>query len=72
MALTLEQQQQQLYKLNAELANLKKEQSALKGRTQGGLLKKFDPNLPSNKTILAQLADKTEQVNAKQKDYDAL
>jgi len=72
VALTLEQQQQQLYKLNAELANLKKEQSALKGRTQGGLLKKFDPNLPSNKTILAQLADKTEQVNAKQKEYDAL
>lgn len=72
MALTLEQQQQQLYKLNAELANLKKEQSALKGRTQGGLLKKFDPTLPASKTILAQLADKTEQVNAKQKEYDAL
>jgi len=72
VALTLQQQQQQLYKLNAELANLKKEQSVLKGRTQGGLLKKFDPNLPSNKTILAQLADKTEQVNAKQKEYDAL
>ncbi len=72
MALNLEQQQQQLYKLNAELANLKKEQSALKGRTQGGLLKKFDPTLPASKTILAQLADKTEQVNAKQKEYDAL
>jgi hypothetical protein len=72
VALTLEQQQQQLYKLNAELANLKKEQSALKGRTQGGLLKKFDPNLPANKTILAQLADKTDQVNAKQKEYDTL
>lgn len=72
MALTLEQQQQQLNKLKAELANLKKEQSALKGRTQGGLLKKFDPNLPASKTILAQLADKTQQVNAKQKEYDAL
>ena len=72
MALTLEQQQQQLNKLNAELANLKREQSILRGRTQGGLLKKFDPSLPASKTILAQLADKTNEVNAKQKDYDAL
>ena len=72
MALTLEQQQQQLNKLNAELANLKKEQAILKGRTQGGVLKKFDPNLPASKTILAQLADKTTEVNAKQADYDAL
>jgi hypothetical protein len=72
VALTLEQQQQQLYKINAELANLKKEQSFLKGKTQGGLLKKFDPNLPANKTILSQLADKTNQVNAKQAEYDNL
>lgn len=72
MALTLEQQQQQLFKLKAELDNLKKEQATLKGRTQGGLLKKFDPSLPASKTILAQLADKTNEVNAKQKDYDAL
>ncbi len=72
MALTLQQQQQQLNKLNAELADLKKEQAILKGRTQGGVLKKFDPSLPANKTILAQLAEKTNEVNAKQKDYDAL
>ncbi len=72
MALNLEQQQQQLNKLKAELGNLKKEQSILAGRTQSGLLKKFDPTLPASKTILAQLADKTEQVNAKQKEYDAL
>lgn len=72
MALTLEQQQQQLFKLKAELDNLKKEQATLRGRTQGGLLKKFDPSLPASKTILAQLADKTNEVNAKQKDYDAL
>lgn len=72
MALTLEQQQQQLNKLNAQLANLKKEQATLKGRTQGGLLKKFDPNIPANKTILAQLASKTAEVNAKQTEYNAL
>jgi hypothetical protein len=72
VALTLEQQQQQLFKLKAELDNLKKEQATLAGRTQGGLLKKFDPNLPANKTILDQLASKTAEVNAKQADYNAL
>ena len=72
MALTLEQQQQQLNKLNAELANLKKEQAILKGRTQGGVLKKFNPDLPASKTILAQLADKTTEVNTKQAEYNAL
>jgi hypothetical protein len=72
VALTLEQQQQQLFKLKAELDNLKKEQATLKGRTQGGLLKKFDPSLPANKTILDQLASKTAEVNAKQADYNAL
>lgn len=72
MALTLEQQQQQLFKLKAQLDNLKKEQATLKGRTQGGLLKKFDPNLPANQAILAQLASKTAEVNAKQTEYDAL
>ena len=72
MALTLEQQQQQLNKLNAELANLKKEQAILKGRTQGGVLKKFDPNLPANRLILEQLATKVEQVNTKQAEYNAL
>jgi len=72
VALTLEQQQQQLFKLKAELDNLKKEQSTLEGRTQGGLLKKFDPNLPANQAILAQLATKTAEVNVKQKEYNAL
>ena len=72
MALNLEQQQQQLYKLNAELSNLKKEQASLKGRTQSGLLKKFDPKLPSNKLLLKQLSDKTDQVNTKQTEYNAL
>lgn len=72
MALNLEQQQQQLYKLNAELSNLKKEQASLKGRTQGGPLKKFDPKLPSNKLLLKQLSDKTDQVNIKQAEYTAL
>lgn len=72
MALNLEQQQQQLNKLSAELGNLKKERDILKGRTQGGLLKKFDPNLPASKEILAQLATKVEQVKAKQTEFDAL
>jgi hypothetical protein len=72
VALNLEQQQQQLYKLNAELANLKKEQSRLDNLTKGSLLKKFDPNLSSSKTILAQLASKTAEVNAKQAEYNAL
>lgn len=72
MALNLEQQQQQLNKLSAELGNLKKERDILKGRTQGGLLKKFDPNLPASKEILAQLATKVEQVKAKQAEFNAL
>jgi hypothetical protein len=72
VALNLEQQQQQLNKLSAELGNLKKERDILKGRTQGGLLKKFDPNLPASKEILAQLATKVEQVKAKQAEFNAL
>jgi len=72
VALNLEQQQQQLYKLNAELANLKKEQSRLDNLTKGGLLKKPDLKSTAGKQLLAQLTDATNKVNAKQAEYNAL
>ncbi len=72
MALNLEQQQQQLYKLNAELANLKKEQSRLDNLTKGGLLKKPDLKSAAGQRLLTQLTETTNLVNAKQKEYDAL
>ena len=72
MALNLEQQQQQLYKLNAELVNLKKEQSRLDNLTKGGLLKKPDLKSTAGKQLLAQLTDATNKVNAKQAEYNAL
>ena len=72
MALNLEQQQQQAYKLQAELANLKKEQSRLVNLTKGGLLKKFDNKSPEGIKILEDLADITEIVNAKQQDLKTL
>jgi hypothetical protein len=72
VALNLEQQQQQLNKLNAELANLKKDQARLDQRITGGLLKK--PNLKSaaGLQLRQQLADATNLVNAKQKEYNDL
>lgn len=72
MAINIEQQQQQLNKLAAELANLKKEQSRLKATSEGGVLKK--PNLKSaaGEKILKDLSLKTNEVNAKQKEYNAL
>ena len=72
MALNLQQQQQQVYKLQAELANLKKEQSRLTNLTKGGLLKKFDNKSPEGIKILNDLADITEIVNAKQQDLKNL
>jgi len=72
VALNLEQQQQQAYKLQAELANLKKEQSRLVNLTKGGLLKKFDNKSPEGIKILEDLADITEIVNAKQQDLKTL
>jgi hypothetical protein len=72
VALNLEQQQQQLYKLNAELYSLKKDQAILEQRTAGGLLKKFDPKLPASKLILEQLKTKSKEVSTKQAEYDAL
>jgi len=72
VALNLEQQQQQLYKLNAELVNLKKEQSRLDNLTKGGLLKKPDLKSTAGKQLLAQLTDATNKVNAKQAEYNAL
>jgi len=72
VAINIEQQQQQLNKLAAELANLKKEQSRLKATSEGGVLKK--PNLKSaaGEKILKDLSLKTNEVNAKQKEYNAL
>jgi len=72
VALNLEQQQQQLYKLNAELANLKKEQSRLDQQVKGGLLKKPDLKSTAGQQLLAQLTDATNRVKAKQAEYDAL
>ena len=72
MALSIEQQQQQLYKLNAELSNLKKEQSRLSNLTKGGLVKKFDSKSIAGRKALQDLADITDEINAKQKEYDTL
>lgn len=72
MATNLEQQQQQLYKLNAELSNLKKEQSRLTNVTKGGLLKKFDPKSDAGKQVLAELKDISNTVKSKQKEYNDL
>jgi hypothetical protein len=72
VAINLEQQQQQLYKLNAELSNLKKEQSRLTNITKGGLLKKFDPNSAAGKQVLTELKDISDTVKSKQKEYNDL
>ena len=72
MAINLEQQQQQLNKLKAELANLKKEQSRLDAASQGGLLKKPNLTTGAGLKIAEDLANKTNEVNAKQKEYNAL
>jgi hypothetical protein len=72
VALSLEQQQQQLNKLKAELANLKKEQSRLDNLSKGGLLKKPDLNSAAGKKILTELTDTTILIKAKQKEYDDL
>lgn len=72
MAINIEQQQQQIYKLQAELADLKKEQSRLTNITKGGLLKKFDPATTSGKQTLKDLSEKSEQVKAKQEELTKL
>ena len=70
MAINLEQQQQQLNKLKAELANLKKEQSRLENLSKGGLLKKPDLTTGAGLKIATDLANKTNEVKAKQKEYN--
>ena len=72
MAINLEQQQQQLNKLKAQLANLKKEQSRLENLSKGGLLKKPDLTKGAGLKIATDLANKVNEVNAKQKEYDDL
>jgi hypothetical protein len=72
MAINLEQQQQQLNKLKAELANLRKEQSRLENLSKGGLLKKPDLTKGAGLKIATDLANKVNEVDAKQKEYDAL
>jgi len=65
VALNLEQQQQQLYKLNAELVDLRKQQSRLDQQVKGGLLKKPDLKSTAGKQLLAELTDATNLVKAK-------
>jgi hypothetical protein len=72
VALNLEQQQQQLNKLNAELANLKKDQARLDQQIKGGLLRKPDLKSAAGLQLRQQLADATNLVNSKQKEYDDL
>ena len=72
MAINLEQQQQQLNKLKAQLADLKKEQSRLENLSKGGLLKKPDLTSGAGLKIATDLANKTNEVNAKQKEYNDL
>jgi len=72
LATILEQQEQQLSKFKAELANLKQDQGRAKKASEGGLLIK--PNLKSaeGKKLLAKYTEVTKLVNAKQKEYDDL
>ncbi len=70
MAISIEQQRQQLNKLGAELANLKKDQARLIAASKGGVLKKPDPK--SAAVINTNLATASNLVNAKQAEYDAL
>ena len=68
MAINLQQQQQQLGKLKAELGNLKKNKSRLEGLSKGGLFNKPGPKDP----VFAQLAEAVRLLNDKQKEYNAL
>jgi hypothetical protein len=72
LATSLEQQQQQLNKLSAELGNLKKQQSIAKQQSTGGLLKKPDPTTPAGKALFATFTEISNRVIAKQKEYDDL
>jgi len=72
VAINIEQQQQQLNKLGAELANLKKDQARLDAASKGGLLNKPDPKSAAGIKINTNLATATNKVNAKQKEYNAL
>jgi hypothetical protein len=72
VAINIEQQQQQLNKLGAELANLKKDQARLIAASKGGLLNKPDPKSAAGIKINTNLATATNKVNAKQKEYNAL
>jgi hypothetical protein len=72
LATTLERQQQQLSKLKAELANLKKQQSIAEQQSKGGLLKKPDLKSTKGKDLLKKFTDASDLVIAKQAEYDAL
>lgn len=72
MATSLEQQRQQLDKLKAEIANLKVEEGRLRQQSKGGLLKKPDLTSVAGQKIAADLANKVNEVKAKQKEYNAL
>jgi len=72
MATSLEQQRQQLEKLNAEIANLKVEEGRLRQQSKGGLLKKPDLTKGAGLKIASDLSDKINEVKAKQKEYNAL
>ena len=72
MATILEQQEQQLSKFKAELANLKQDQGRAKQASEGGLLFKPDIKSAEGKKLLAKYTAVTKLVNAKQKEYDSL
>jgi hypothetical protein len=72
LATTLQKQQQQLSKLKAELANLKKQQSFAEQQSKGGLLKKPDLKSTKGKDLLKKFTDASDLVIAKQAEYDAL
>lgn len=72
MATSLEQQRQQLDKLKAEIANLKVEEGRLRQQSKGGLLKKPDLTSVAGRKIATDLANKVNEIKAKQKEYDTL
>jgi len=72
VAINIQEQQQQIYKLEAELANLKKEKSRLENLSKGGLVKKPDLFSIQGQQLLADIATYTTQITEKENQLKAL
>lgn len=72
MAINIQEQQQQIYKLEAELANLRKEKSRLENASKGGLVKKPDLFSIQGRQLLADIATYTTQITEKENQLKTL